>query len=138
MDLFGNNAREIRDTPYIASRVRQSRGHRAVLELSGATEFASCKYIIDTTIGAATYEIGVPSCGGPVNIAVITRSGFKWVHEPKFTLPTNSNSFSNDADSEPRSDPAGGPKTREAAKGKPRVKPSRLGRSLARKTHFYW
>lgn len=49
---------------------------------------AFCKYIIDTTIGAATYEIGVPSCGGPVNIAVITRSGFKWVHEPKFTLPT--------------------------------------------------
>ena len=47
-----------------------------------------CKFIIDTTIGAATYEIGVPSCGGPVNIAVITRSGFKWVHEPKFTLPT--------------------------------------------------
>src|SRR5258708_6226035 len=47
-----------------------------------------CKFIIDTTIGAATYEIGISSCGGPVNIAVITRGGFKWVHEPKFTLPT--------------------------------------------------
>jgi len=47
-----------------------------------------CKYILDTTIGAATYEIGVPSCGGPVNIAVITRAGFEWISHPKYTLPT--------------------------------------------------
>jgi hypothetical protein len=49
---------------------------------------AFCKFIIDTTIGMATYEIGVPSCGGPVNIAVITRNGFEWVSKPKFTLST--------------------------------------------------
>jgi hypothetical protein len=49
---------------------------------------AFCKYILDTTIGAATYEVGVPSCGGPVNVAVITRAGFEWVSHPKFTLPT--------------------------------------------------
>jgi hypothetical protein len=48
---------------------------------------AFCKFIIDTTIGAATYEIGVSSCGGPVNIAVISRTGFEWVSKPKFTLP---------------------------------------------------
>lgn len=49
---------------------------------------AFCKYIIDTTIGAATYEIGVPSCGGPVNLAVIGRTGFHWVSKPKFVRPT--------------------------------------------------
>jgi hypothetical protein len=35
---FGTNAREIRDNPYIASRILQSHGHRAILELSGSTE----------------------------------------------------------------------------------------------------
>jgi len=48
-----------------------------------------CKYIIDTTVGLATYEIGVASCGGPVNLAVISRLGFEWVSKPKFTLPTS-------------------------------------------------
>ena len=46
-----------------------------------------CRFIIDATIGAATYEMGQPSCGGRVNIAVITRSeGFKWVSEPKLNF----------------------------------------------------
>jgi hypothetical protein len=45
-----------------------------------------CKFIIDTTIGIATYEVGNPSCGGPVNIAVITRSSFRWVSEPKLPI----------------------------------------------------
>jgi hypothetical protein len=45
-----------------------------------------CKFIIDTTIGMATYEIGNPSCGGPVNVAVITRSGFEWVSKPQFRI----------------------------------------------------
>jgi hypothetical protein len=46
-----------------------------------------CRFIIETTIGAATYEIGIASCGGPVNVAVITRShGFKWVTKPRFTI----------------------------------------------------
>jgi hypothetical protein len=49
---------------------------------------AFCKFIIDTTIGSAQYEIGVASCGGPVNIAVITRGGFEWVSKPKFALST--------------------------------------------------
>jgi len=45
-----------------------------------------CKFIIDTTVGMATYELGNPSCGGPVNIALITRSSFRWVAEPRFTI----------------------------------------------------
>jgi hypothetical protein len=49
---------------------------------------AFCKHIIDTTISVATFEIGAASCGGPVNIAVITRNGFEWVSKPKFTLST--------------------------------------------------
>ncbi|MFZ0855645.1 MAG: hypothetical protein WAN10_02200, partial [Candidatus Acidiferrales bacterium] len=36
-----------------------------------------CRFIIQTTIGMATYEIGIASCGGPIHTAVITRSGFK-------------------------------------------------------------
>lgn len=46
-----------------------------------------CKFILETTIQMATYELGVPSCGGPLHIAVITRrDGFQWVSEPKYTI----------------------------------------------------
>ena len=46
-----------------------------------------CKYILDTTIGAATYEAGVPTCGGPLQIAIITRGdGFKWVSRPAYSI----------------------------------------------------
>lgn len=42
-----------------------------------------CRFIIDTTVGTAKYEIGMPSCGGPVHMAVITRTGgFRWVAGP--------------------------------------------------------
>jgi hypothetical protein len=46
-----------------------------------------CRFIIETTVGLATYEMGVPTCGGRILIAVITRSGnFEWVTEPKFNF----------------------------------------------------
>ena len=39
-----------------------------------------CKFILETTIGQATYEKGAASCGGPLQIAVITREdGFQWM-----------------------------------------------------------
>ena len=42
-----------------------------------------CRFILETTIGSATYELGMPSCGGPIIIAKITRTaGFRWVTEP--------------------------------------------------------
>lgn len=45
-----------------------------------------CRFIIETTVGWARYETGWPSCGGPIHIAVITRSkGFEWVDEPKYS-----------------------------------------------------
>jgi hypothetical protein len=46
-----------------------------------------CRFIIETTIGLATYETGVASCGGRINIAAITRSGgYQWVSEPKLNF----------------------------------------------------
>lgn len=43
------------------------------------------EHILRTTIAMATYEIGFPSCGEPIQIAVIMRrKGFTWVNEPKF------------------------------------------------------
>lgn len=46
-----------------------------------------CKFILETTIGVCTYELGVPSCGGPLHLAVITkRDGFVWVTKPKYEI----------------------------------------------------
>jgi len=45
-----------------------------------------CKFILETTINASTYEVGVPTCGGPLHIAVITRGdGFCWIAKPEYT-----------------------------------------------------
>jgi len=46
-----------------------------------------CKFILETTIGVCTYELGVPSCGGPLQLAVITRrEGFHWVLKPTYNV----------------------------------------------------
>ena len=45
-----------------------------------------CRFIIETTIGIATYEMGVPTCGGRIHIAVITKKGFDWISEPKLNF----------------------------------------------------
>ncbi len=44
-------------------------------------------YILETTIGAATFELGVPSCGGPLQVAVV-RPGeeWEWVQEPQLAI----------------------------------------------------
>jgi len=40
-------------------------------------------FILQTTIGVATFEIGTPSCGGPLQIAtILPEKGFCWVKEP--------------------------------------------------------
>jgi hypothetical protein len=45
-----------------------------------------CKFIIQTTIGWAKYAAGTQSCGGPIRIAVITKSGgFEWVDDPPYS-----------------------------------------------------
>ena len=38
-----------------------------------------CRFILDTTIELATYEIGPASCGGPLQMALVTRNSFNWV-----------------------------------------------------------
>jgi hypothetical protein len=46
-----------------------------------------CKFVLDITIGMATYEAGVPTCGGRIQVAVITRrGGFAWVENPTYSL----------------------------------------------------
>jgi hypothetical protein len=47
-------------------------------------------FILETTIGLATLELGVPSCGGPLQIAtVLPEAGFKWIKEPTLTVTVN-------------------------------------------------
>lgn len=41
-------------------------------------------FILQTTIGLSTFELGTPSCGGPLQVAmVLPETGFEWVKEPK-------------------------------------------------------
>lgn len=44
-------------------------------------------FILRTTIGMSTFEAGPPSCGGPLQVAIILPdSGFEWVMNPKFEV----------------------------------------------------
>jgi hypothetical protein len=46
-----------------------------------------CKFILETTINVCTYEVGVPACGGPLHIGIITRAdGFTWISKPDYSL----------------------------------------------------
>lgn len=53
------------------------------MPIQDAIEYA--KYVLRTTIMFSTFEVGVPSCGEPLQIAVVLRrTGFQWVEEPRF------------------------------------------------------
>jgi hypothetical protein len=53
------------------------------MPIQDAINFSS--YILRTTIAFTTFEIGIPSCGEPLQIALILRrKGFVWVEEPRF------------------------------------------------------
>jgi hypothetical protein len=44
-------------------------------------------YVVRTTIGMATYEVGPPSCGGPLQVAtILPDAGFKWIHDPQIAV----------------------------------------------------
>ena len=44
-------------------------------------------FILQTTIGVATFELGAPSCGGPLQIAtVLPEAGFQWIREPVLSV----------------------------------------------------
>ncbi len=42
------------------------------------------KFILHTTIGLNSFEIGAPSCAEPIQIAVIDEKEFQWVYETTF------------------------------------------------------
>ena len=60
------------------------------MPLQDAINFAV--YVLRTTIGFTSFEIGTPSCGGQLQIAVISEEAvFQWVSEPKFRIPEDTN-----------------------------------------------
>jgi hypothetical protein len=52
------------------------------MPIQDTVDFA--RWILRTTIGASTFEIGVPACGDPLQLACLRRRGFEWVEEPRF------------------------------------------------------
>jgi hypothetical protein len=51
------------------------------MPVQDAINFAA--YIVKTTIGVSSFEIGVPACGGPLQVAAILPSeGFRWIERP--------------------------------------------------------
>lgn len=55
------------------------------MPVQDAVNFAA--YIVKTTIGMATYERGVPSCGGPIQMAtILPADGLSWVERPDLTV----------------------------------------------------
>jgi hypothetical protein len=44
-------------------------------------------FILKTTIGLATFELGPPSCGGPLQVAcILPSSGFRWITQPQLSV----------------------------------------------------
>jgi hypothetical protein len=55
------------------------------MPVQDAINFAA--YIVKTTIGVSSFEIGVPACGGPVQVAAILPSeGFRWIERPNLDV----------------------------------------------------
>jgi hypothetical protein len=55
------------------------------MPLQDAINYAA--FILRTTIGMATFEAGAPSCGGPLQVAIILRDkGFEWIENPKLEV----------------------------------------------------
>lgn len=44
-------------------------------------------YILDTTIGWATFQVGAPTCGRPLQVGtILPESGFAWISRPKLEV----------------------------------------------------
>jgi hypothetical protein len=57
------------------------------MPVQDAINFAT--FILDTTIGATKFAPGVPSCGGPLQVAALLRDqGFCWIGKPELHLPS--------------------------------------------------
>jgi hypothetical protein len=52
------------------------------MPVQDAANFA--RYIVETTVGIATFDAGTASCGGPLQVAtILPEAGFEWVLKPK-------------------------------------------------------
>ena len=51
------------------------------MPLKDAVNFV--RFILNTTIGLNSFEIGAPSCSEPLQVAVIEENKFKWIDKPK-------------------------------------------------------
>ncbi len=59
--------------------------HYDGMPVQDAINFAA--YIVKTTIGMSTYEAGVPTCGGPLQVSLILpEGGFQWIEKPDFNV----------------------------------------------------
>ena len=57
----------------------------AAMPIQDAINFAV--YVLQTTIDYTTFEFGTPSCGGDLQIAIISEdAGFRWVSEPGYRI----------------------------------------------------
>lgn len=56
------------------------------MPVQDAINFAG--FILQTTVGLASFELGAPSCGGPLQVAIVQPdSGFEWIKEPSLVAP---------------------------------------------------
>ena len=62
----------------------------SAMPLQDAINFAV--FVLRTTIGFTSFEAGPATCGGPLQISVISEEdGFQWVSRPEFRIPESSN-----------------------------------------------
>jgi hypothetical protein len=55
------------------------------MPLQDAIDFVH--FILSTTVYVSRFEVGVASCGGPLDIAMITPYNFEWITKKKFGAP---------------------------------------------------
>ncbi len=56
----------------------------ASMPMQDAINFA--EYVLRTTVGAAEFELGAPTCGGPLQVALIQPTLFEWIALPELKL----------------------------------------------------
>ena len=51
-------------------------------------------YVLNTTIGFSGFESGPPTCGGPLQVMVLSNTdGLRWVHRPQLQIQESSNDW---------------------------------------------
>ncbi|MGH2619282.1 MAG: hypothetical protein ACRDHG_01760 [Anaerolineales bacterium] len=74
----------------LVNQVVSQAGHQVqavfgAMPVQDAIDFAV--FVLRTTIGYVNIDLGAPSCGGPLQVAIILpQSGFTWIEQPKFSV----------------------------------------------------